>query len=60
MNESLTVNIKSASVALYNGDPHILFQKTLVKSLFGGVITNNVVSLVSWFSYGSPYSVFCS
>ena len=40
--------IPPPSIALLLFDDVDVFQKTLVKSLFGGVITNNVVSLVSW------------
>lgn len=36
----------------------IMFQHTLVKNLFGGVLTNNVVSLVSYYNIQLKFHLF--
>lgn len=38
--------------------PLIMFQHTLVKNLFGGVLTNNVVSLVSYSNIQLKFHLF--
>lgn len=35
-----------------------MFQHTLVKNLFGGVLTNNVVSLVSYYNIQLKFHLF--